>query len=305
MRVFVTGASGWIGSAVVTELLGADYQVLGLARSAESTSLLAAKGAEVVRGDLDDLESLRAGAAGADAVVHLANKHDWGNPAESDRAERAAVQALCDALVDSGKPLMVANGLSGLTSDGRTVYETDASPAVGPDSDRGGSENLVLSYADRGVRSMAIRFAPTVHGFGDWGFITFLVDAARRQGVSGYIGDGSAVWSAVHRDDAARLIRLGLEHAPAGTRLHAVAEEAITTREIATLIAQAYDLDLKSVDPAEAAAHFGVVGHFFAHSLTASSTQTRRLLNWTPTAPTLAQDLTTGAYGPGSPQALK
>jgi nucleoside-diphosphate-sugar epimerase len=191
---------------------------------------------------------------------------------------------------------MVANGLSGLT-DGRTVYETDASPAVGPDSDRGGSENLALSYAERGIRSMAIRFAPTVHGAGDWGFITFLVDAARRQGVSGYIGDGSTVWSAVHRDDAARLVRLGLESAPAGTRLHAVAEQEITTREIATLIAQAYDLDLKSVAPTEATAHFGFVGHFFALSMTASNNQTRKLLNWTPTAPTLAEDLTNGAYG--------
>lgn len=234
MKVFVTGASGWIGSATVDELLGAGHEVVGLARSEESAAAVKEKGAAVLRGDLDDLDSLRRGASDAEAVVHLANKHDWGDPAESDRAERAAVHAMAEALVGTGRPFVVANALSGLV-EGRPVLETDPSPAVGPDSDRGGSENLALDYAARGVRSVITRFAPTVHGAGDWGFVTFLVEAARRHGVSGYIGDGSTVWSAVHRSDAARLIRLGLEKAPAGSRLHAVAEEAVTTRTIAEI----------------------------------------------------------------------
>ncbi|HWO65217.1 MAG TPA: NAD(P)H-binding protein, partial [Umezawaea sp.] len=176
MRVFVTGATGWIGSATVDELLDAGHEVTGLARSADSALSLEKKGATVLLGDLDDLDSLRRGASEADAVVHLANKHDWANPAESDRAERAAVEAMAEALVGTDRPFMVANGLSGLW-DGRPVLETDPSPAVGPDSDRGGSENLALDYAGRGVRSMIIRFAPSIHGAGDWGFVTFLVAA--------------------------------------------------------------------------------------------------------------------------------
>src|SRR5579875_2239354 len=248
MRVFVTGASGWIGSATVEELVGAGHEVVGLARSDKSAAAIEAKGAKALRGDLDDLDSLRRGAAEAEAVVHLANKHDWSNPAESDRAERAAVETLLGELAGTGRPFAVANGLSGL-AEGRAVTEADASPAVGPDSDRGGSENLALDHATRGVRSFAVRFAPTVHGAGDWGFVEFLAAAARKRGVSGYVGDGSAAWSAVHRSDAARLIRLGLEKAPAGTRLHAVAEEAVPTRAIAEALADALRLPLASIDP--------------------------------------------------------
>ncbi|CAN5649471.1 SDR family oxidoreductase [soil metagenome] len=296
MRVFVTGATGWIGSAAVNEMLAAGHQVAGLARSDDSAAALAQKGAIVVRGDLDDLESLRQGATAADAVVHLANKHDWGNPAESDRAERAAVEAMAESLVNTGRPFMVANGLSGLVQ-GRPAQETDPSPAVGADSDRGGSENRVLDYVPRGVRSMVIRFAPSVHGVGDWGFVNFLAAAARERGISGYIGDGSTQWSAVHRSDAARLIRLGLERAPAGARLHAVAEESVSTRTIAESLGEVFDLPVRSVAPADAAAHFGFVARFFAMTMTGTNDVTRAALGWAPAGPTLVEDILAGAYG--------
>ena len=296
MRTFITGATGWIGSATVDELLAAGHDVIGLARSEEGARLLEAKGAVALRGDLDDLESLRRGAAESDAVVHLANKHDWANPAESDRAERAAVQAMLDELQGTGRPFSIANGLSDLV-EGRSVLETDPSPAYGPDSDRGGSENLALEYVDRGVRTVVTRFAPSVHGVGDWGFVKFLADAARARGVSGYLGDGSNAWSAVHRTDTARLIRLGLELAPAGTRLHAVAEEAIATRVIAEALGEALGLPVVSVAPGDAAGHFGVVGHFFGLTMTGSSELTRETLGWEPTGPTLVEDILAGAYG--------
>lgn len=295
MRVFTTGASGWIGSAAVDELLAAGHDVLALARSDAAATSLRAKGAEILRGDLDDLDSLRQGAAQADAVLHLANKHDWANPAESDRAERAAVGALADALVDSGKPLAIASGLL-RPATGRPALESDASPAVGAESPRGGSENLVLDYADRGVRSIALRFAPTVHGMRDHGFIAQVVAAARRTGVSGYVGDGANAWAAVHRDDAARLARLALEQAPAGARLHAVAEEAVPTRVIAEAIADVLGLATTSVDPADAIEHFGFIGRFFAADMTASSAATRAAYGWTPSGPTLVEDIANRAY---------
>ncbi|MFD7663749.1 SDR family oxidoreductase [Streptomyces sp. NPDC059788] len=295
MRVFVTGATGWIGSAVVDELMASGHQVVGLARSEKSAQALAAKGADVLRGDLDDLDSLRRGAAQAEAVVNLASKHDWGNPAETDRAERTSVHALAEALAGTDRPFVVAAPLSGLVQ-GRPATETDVSPAVGLDSNRGGSENLALSYVPRGVRTVIARFAPSVHGAGDWGFVNFLMAAARKQGVSGYVGDGATTWSAVHRDDTARLIRLGLEQAPAGTRLHAVAEEALTTKAIAEAIGRHLGLPVVSVDPQDAAAHFGFVGGFLAKTMTASSDLTRQLLSWKPTGPTLVEDIESGAY---------
>lgn len=295
MRVFVTGASGWIGSAAVDELLGAGHQVVGLARSDGSAAALQAKGATVLRGDLDDLDALRRGTAGADAVAHLANKHDWADPAESNRAERAAVGTLAEALAGSGRPFVLAAGVAGL-AQGRPSTEADPSPAVGPDSPRGGSENLALDYVDRGVRTVSARFAPTVHGMRDHGFIAFITAAARRHGVSAYIGDGSAAWSAVHRSDAARLVRLGLEQAPAGSLLHAVAEEAIPTRLIAEAIGEALDVPVTSVALEDAVEHFGFIGRFFALDMSASSRPTRELLDWSPTGPTLIEDIKAGAY---------
>ncbi len=295
MRVFVTGASGWIGSATVDELLGAGHQVVGLARSDGSAASLEAKGVTVLRGDLDDLDALRRGTVGADAVAHLANKHDWNNPAESNRAERAAVETLAEALAGSDRPFVLAAGVAGL-AQGRPGTEADPSPAVGPDSPRGGSENLALDYVDRGVRTISARFAPTVHGVRDHGFIAYITAAARRHGVSAYVGDGSAAWSAVHRSDAARLVRLGLEQAPAGSRLHAVAEEAIPTREIAEAIAESLGVPVTSIAPEDAVEHFGFIGRFFALDMSASSNRTRELLGWTPTGPTLIEDIKAGAY---------
>ncbi|MEU2347081.1 SDR family oxidoreductase [Modestobacter sp. NPDC049651] len=296
MRVFITGASGWIGSATVDELLEAGHEVVGLARSEAAVEVLQAKGAKALRGDLDDLDALRRGADDADGVVHLANKHDWSDPAESNRAERAAVEALAEVLVGSGRPLVLAAGVAGLVQ-GRPATESDPSTWVGADAPRGGSEHLALEFVDRGVRTVVARFAPTVHGTGDHGFVAYLVAAARRHGTSAYVGDGAHAWAAVHRSDAARLVRLGLEQGPAGTLLHAVAEEGVPTREIAEAIGRALGLPATSIDPAEAVERIGgFVGGFFGMDLRASSARTRELLGWTPTGPTLLEDIAAGAY---------
>lgn len=295
MRVFVTGASGWIGSAVVDELLAAGHDVTGLARSDASAAALAGKGAQVRRGDLDDLGSIRLGAEAAEAVIHLANKHDWSNPAASSAAERAAVQTIGDALVGSDRPFLLASGVAGL-APGRPAAETDASPFHGPDSPRGGSENLALEFVDRGVRTVSLRFAPTVHGTGDHGFIAAVAAVARQKGVSAYPGDGTNRWAAVHRADAARLVDLGLGKAPAGSRLHAVAEGGVPTREIAEAIGRAFDLPVTSVAPDDVQDHFGWIGTFFGMDLSATSTVTQERFGWTPTGPTLIEDLDAGAY---------
>ena len=295
MRVFVTGASGWIGSATVDELLGAGYEVTGLARSDASAAALEAKGATVLRGDLDDLDSLRKGSADADAVIHLANKHDWADMADTNRAERAAVQTIGDELAGSDRALLLASGVAGL-APGRPSTELDRSPFVGPDSMRGGAENLALDYVEKGVRSISLRFSPTTHGDGDHGFIALIVAAARARGVSGYVGDGANGWAAVHVSDAARMIRLGLEKAPAGSLLHAVAEGSVSTRTIAEAIGQGLGLPTKSIAPEAAVEHFGFIGMFFGMDLSSSSTITQELLGWTPTGPTLLEDLASGSY---------
>lgn len=298
MRVFVTGASGWIGSAVVDELLASGHDVVGLARSDASAAALAAKGALVRRGDLDDLDGLRLGAQDAEAVIHLANKHDWADQAATNAAERAAVQTIGDALAGTGRPFLVASGVAGLTQ-GRPATEDDPSPFHGPNSPRGGSENLALEFVDRGVRAVSVRFAPTVHGTGDHGFIAAIAAVARRKGVSGYPGDGTHRWSAVHRVDAARLVRLGLTGAPAGARLHAVAEEGVPTREIAEAIGRAFDLPVASIAPEDVPEHFGWIGAFFAMDLAATSAATRELTGWTTSGPTLLEDIAAGAYAEG------
>ncbi|GAB3159983.1 SDR family oxidoreductase [Amycolatopsis stemonae] len=295
MRVFVTGASGWIGSAVVDELVAHGHEVTGLARSAASAAKLEAKGAGVRRGDLDDLDGIRAGAEAADAVIHLANKHDWADQAATNAAERAAVQTIGDALAGSGRPLLLASGIAGI-QQGRPATEADPSPFHGPDSPRGGTENLALEFADRGVHPVSLRFSPTVHGTGDHGFIAILSAIAREKGVAGYPGDGTNRWAAVHVADAARMVRLGLEKAPAGARLHAVAEEGVPTREIAEAIGRAFDLPVASIPAADVQSHFGWLGGFFAMNLAATSTGTQELLGWTPAGPTLVEDLDAGAY---------
>ncbi|MET9486952.1 SDR family oxidoreductase [Nocardia sp. NPDC006630] len=295
MHVFVTGASGWIGSATVDELLAGGHTVTGLARSDASAAALHAKGVQVRRGDLDDLGSIRAGAQEADAVIHLANKHDFSHPAVSNAAERAAVQTIGDTLADTGRPFLLASGVAGLTQ-GRPGTEDDPSAAHGPNSPRGGSENLALEFADRGVHSVSLRFAPTVHGTGDHGFIAVIAAIARAKGVSGYPGDGTHRWAAVHRSDAARLVALGLEKAPAGARLHAVAEQGVPTRDIAEAIGRRFELPVASIAGEDVLDHFGWIGNFFAMDLAATSTRTRELLGWTPTGPTLLEDIDAGAY---------
>jgi nucleoside-diphosphate-sugar epimerase len=295
MRIFITGASGWIGSAVVPELLGAGHQVVGLARSAESAGILEAAGVEPLAGSLDDLDSLRAGAKDADGVVHLAFKHDFADYAGAGRTERAAVEALGDVLAGSDRPFLLASGLAGLAI-GRVATEDDASQYVDADSPRGGSEALALSYADRGVRSVAVRFAASVHGDGDHGFVATLVGIARERRLAGYIGDGANRWPAAHRSDAARLVRLALEQSPAGSVVHAAGEEGIATREIAEAIGARYGLPVGPVPAERAEEHFGWLSRFIGLDIPASSGLTQQRLGWTPTGPGLLEDIAAGAY---------
>ncbi|WP_042381776.1 SDR family oxidoreductase [Streptacidiphilus melanogenes] len=296
MRVFITGASGWIGSAVTDELLAHGHQVVGLARSDESAAALEAKGATAHRGSLDDPESLAKAAGAADGVIHLAFKHDFTDYAGAGRTEHAAVERMLDALEGSERPFLLASGLaSGVT--GRPVSEEDPSPFHGVDSMRGGSENLALAAADRGVRAVALRFSPTVHGLGgDHGFIAVLAKIAKERGAAGYIGDGASHWAAVHRTDAARMVRLALEKAPAGSRMHAVGESGIPSRDIAAALGDQLGVPTTTVAPEDAESHFGWIGHFFGMDITASNARTRELLDWTPTGPTLMEDIAAGAY---------
>ncbi|WP_076263426.1 SDR family oxidoreductase [Intrasporangium flavum] len=296
MRVFVTGASGWIGSAVVGELLEAGHEVDGLARSDASASALEQRGVRVVRGDLDDLASIRSGADQADAVVHLGFKHDFTDYEASGRTERAVVAALGDVLAGSGRALLLASGVA--LSPGRVLTEADAAPG-GADLPRGGSEELAISFAGRGLRPVALRFSPTVHGSGDHGFTARLAQVAAETGVAAYVGDGSNRWPAVHRSDAARLVRLALEDASGPSVVHAVAEEGVTARDIAEALGRGLGVPTVSVDPAAAMEHFGWIGRFFALDLPASSEQTRSRLGWEPTGPTLLEDLDAGHYTRG------
>ncbi|MFJ7289296.1 SDR family oxidoreductase [Curtobacterium sp. NPDC098951] len=295
MHVFVTGASGWIGSHTVDELLAAGHTVTGLARSDSSAAALEAKGVAVVRGDLDDLDAIRRGASEAEGVLHLANKHDWANAAATNASERAAVETIGQALVGTDRPFVVASGVAGL-AQGRPSTEADPSPFVGADSMRGGSENRGFDFVEQGVRTIAARFSPTTHGTGDHGFIAAIVAAAQERGESGYVGDGTNSWAAVHVTDAARLVRLGLEQAPAGTRLHAVAETAIPTRAIAEAIGESLGLPVTSIDPQDALSHFGFIGRFFGMEMSATSEATRELLGWEPVGPGLLEDIAAGAY---------
>ena len=296
MRVFVTGASGWIGSAVVDELVASGHEVLGLARNEAGVAKVAAAGAEPLLGDLDDLPALRAAAESTEGVIHLGFKHDFSDMPGAWRTERAVVEMFGDVLAGTDRPFLLASGVAGLTP-GRVATEADVSTHVGPQAMRGGSEHLALSFADRGVRSMSSRFSPTVHGTGgDHGFIAVLVGIAREKGVAGYVGDGSNRWPAVHRLDAARMVRLGFETAPAGTVLHAVAEEGVPAIEIATAIGRQLGVPTASIAPEEAEAHFGWIGMFFSWDVPASSTLSQQRLGWTPTGPTLIEDLDAGVY---------
>lgn len=291
MRVFVTGASGFIGSAVVPELIAAGHQVLGLARSELSAQALEAAGAQVHRGDIEDLESLRAGAASVDGVIHLAFNHDFTNYTGAAETDRRAIEALGEVLAGSDRPLVVTSGLAGFAL-GRTMTEDDA---ASPDSPRF-SEPAALAFSSRGVRVAVLRLPPSVHGEGDHGFVPRLIDIARKKGVAAFPGDGSNRWPAVHRLDAARLFRSALESAPAGARLHAVGDEGVPVREIAGAIGRHLGLPVASIAPEMAVDHFGWLGVFFSLDVPASSTITRDLLGWQPTRPGLLDDLDEGHY---------
>ncbi|MFB6532584.1 SDR family oxidoreductase [Streptomyces noursei] len=293
MRVFVTGASGFIGSAVVPELLGAGHQVVGLARSDAAADALTHAGAEVHRGELTDLDSLRAGAAAADGVIHLAFIHDFSQFREAARTDLCAVETLGAALEGSGRPLVIASGTLGI-SEGRPATERDApDPTTGP---RAAAAQTTLALAAQGVRSSVLRLPPSVHGEGDHGLVASLIATAREKGVSGYIGGGSNQWSAAHRSDVARLFRLALEGAPAGSVLHGVAEQGIPVRTIAEAIGRHLDLPALPVSPEYAERHFGWLGAFLGADAAASSALTRELLGWRPTHHGLIADLEQGHY---------
>jgi nucleoside-diphosphate-sugar epimerase len=291
MRVFVTGATGGIGSVVVTELIAAGHEVLGLARSDTSAQALNAAGASALRGDLGDPESLRAGAAESDGVIHLAFSNDFTNLPKAIAEETLAVETLGAALEGSGKPLVFASGTP--QAPGRASTEQDPASTEGPLGGRGRNANTILSFAERGVRSALVRLPRSVHAAGGrCGFASVLIEAARRTAVSGYVGDGTQRWPAVHRLDAARLFRLVLEHADPGTVAHAVGDEGDTMRSIAETIGRQLGLPTEIV-PAES---FGFLGNVFGVDQPASSAWTRERFDWQPTHPSLLADLEAGNY---------
>ena len=294
MKIFVTGATGFVGSAVVAELLGAGHQVLGLARSDESAARLAATGAQVQRGSLDDLAVLTSGAAAADGAIHTAFNHDFSRFAENCEQDRVAIETLGAALEGSDRPLLVTSGVA-LLAPGRVATEVDAPPPFSEAYPRV-SEATALQLAARGVRAATVRLAPSVHGDGDVGFVPALIGIARNSGVAAYIGDGTNRWPAVHRLDVARLFRLAIEQTEAGEVFHGVAEESITLREIAESIGRYLNVPVVSKSPAEAAEHFGWMANFAALDAPASSVLTRERLKWNPTHAGLLADMEAGFY---------
>ncbi|MGW7425271.1 SDR family oxidoreductase [Streptomyces sp. NPDC054813] len=294
MRVFVTGGSGFIGSAAVPELLGAGHQVLALARSDKSAEALKAAGAEVHRGSLDNPEDLARAAAGTDGVLHLAFNHDdFPDMTRAVDTDLRVIEAIGAALEGSDRPFVVTSGTLMLAAVDGVATEQDT-PA--PGIHRGACDLAALALAERGVRSSVVRLAPTVHGRGDRGFVPQLIDVARRTGVAAYVGEGTNRWPAVHRLDAAHLYRLALESSPAGTALHGAADQGVPFKDIAAAIAKGLDVPLKSIPPTEAEAHFGWLGMVAAIDNATSGERTQKLLGWKPEQAGLLADLEKGHY---------
>jgi nucleoside-diphosphate-sugar epimerase len=292
MRIFVTGATGFIGTAVVRELIDASHQVLGLARSDAAAKYLVASGADPHRGSLEDLESLRSGAAAADGVIHTAFIHDFSNYGPAAEADRRAIETLGSALAGSDRPLIVTSGSLLAQRRGLLATEEDAHDPNFPRK----SEDAALALAASGVRASVLRLPPSVHGKGDHGFVPQLISIAREKGVSAFIGDGLNRWPAVHRLDAAHLYRLVLEKGIAGATYHGIADEGVPTRDIAEAIGRGLNLPVVSQSPEDAADHFGWIARFFGIDGPASSAQTQQRLGWKPVQPALIADLNAQHY---------
>ena len=294
MRVFVTGATGFIGSAIVQELIHSGHRVLGLTRSDAGAKSLVAAGAEVHRGDLENLESLRSGAAAADAVIHTAFIHDFSKFQENCEIDRRAIETLGDALAGSNRPFIVTSG-TGVLAPGRLATEEIDAPSDSPFPRV--SEQAALQWVARGVRVSVMRL-PQVHDTVKQGLVTYAIQAAREKGVAAYVGDGLNRWPAAHRLDTAHLYCLALEKADAGDRYHAVAEEGVPARDIAEAIGRGLKVPVVSITPEESAKHFGWLAAFLAWDIPASSAHTREKLGWNPTGPGLIADLDNMRYFP-------
>lgn len=297
MHIFVTGGSGQTGPAIVTELINEGHTVIGLARSEKSVARLHELGAEIQNGSLDDLDSLSAGAQAADGVIHMAFGGDFSDPESMARRDCAAINSLGKALVGSGKPLVITSGTL-VMAPGHISTEQDAPDPESLGKHRVPGEQACLAFANQGVRAIVLRLAPTVHGPGDYGFVPFLISAARRTGVSAYIADDANRWPAVHRQDAATLFRLAVDKAPASSILHGAGESAITFETIAHLVGKMLKIPVVSLTPEEAIGHFQnpFFAKAFATDSPVSSAHTRKLLGWQPTHATLLEDLETGDY---------